>query len=74
MTVTTRLCDMPTGIKGFVRHNNDDSYTIVINSRLSYDIQRECYKHEMAHLQQGDFDHQELDVDDIEVEAHGREL
>ena len=71
MTVTTRLYDLPTRIKSFVKKNGDDSLTIVINSRLSYDCQRECYKHELAHIQNDDFDTC-MSVDEIEVEAHRR--
>ncbi len=72
MIVTTRLYDLPTRIKGFVRKNSDETYTIVINSRISYESQLECYKHEMGHIENGDFD-KDIPVDEIEAEAHRRD-
>lgn len=67
--VNVVYCDMPTTVSGFVRENLDDSRTIVLNSRLSYEAQLRKYKHETRHLKRGDLDSLE-DVQQIELEAH----
>ena len=55
MIAVVRLYDMPVSIKSYVRKNADDSYTIVINSRLSREQQKICYRHEMEHINRMDF-------------------
>ena len=48
--------------------NNDDSYTILLNARLSYERQLECYRHALLHIINEDF---EKDIsDEIEYIAH----
>lgn len=32
--VNTRIYDLPESVKGFTRHNDDDIYTAVLNSKL----------------------------------------
>lgn len=61
---TVIYADMPCTIKGFTRLT-DDYYTIVLNSRLSLEEQKETYRHELDHLQDGDF-YSERDADSIE--------
>lgn len=46
--------DLPDTVSAFIRENEDDSYTILINAHLSYEKQRQGYLHELEHLQ--DFD------------------
>lgn len=58
------LLDMDTEIMGQVTCNNDGSYTIFINARLSCEMQKEIYKHEYGHIINGDFD--KKDADSIE--------
>lgn len=48
--------------------NEDGSYTILINARLSHTGQLEAYKHAMKHIQEEDF--QKSDVQTIEYTAH----
>ena len=48
--------------------NEDGTYTILINSRLSYDGQLKAYEHAMKHIQENDFEKD--DVQKIEYEAH----
>ena len=48
--------------------NEDDSYTILINSRLNHETALEAYNHAMRHIQNEDF--QKTDVQDIEYETH----
>ena len=70
--IKQELIDMPTTLKGFTRHNPDDSYTIVLNARLNIEQQRRTWAHEMRHIIHGDFEKE--DVDAIELENHRRDL
>lgn len=66
--VNVVLMDNPFGVKGSTNKNEDGSYTIIINSRLSYEDQCSTYKHEINHILNGDFDMD--DVQKIEYFAH----
>lgn len=48
--------------------NEDGSYTILINARLSYTGQLKAYEHAMRHVK--DNDYQKADVQSIEYTAH----
>lgn len=48
--------------------NEDGSYSIFINSRLSAVGQKEAYQHAMKHIENNDF--QKSDVQAIEARAH----
>ena len=48
--------------------NEDGSYTILINSRLSNDGQLRAYRHAMKHIQNNDFEKE--NVQKIEHDAH----
>lgn len=48
--------------------NEDGSYTILINSRSATNKQLEAYRHALEHIQNGDFQRQ--DVQQIELVAH----
>lgn len=69
--VITKLYDLPTSIKAFTKKNHDDSYTIMINSRLCREQQEEGYMHEIEHIKKGDFDALD-DANDLETIRHGR--
>lgn len=58
------------GVKGneMVTVNEDDSYTILINARLSYEGQLKAYQHALRHINDDDF--QKDDVQSIEYSAH----
>ena len=65
--------DLPIGIKGFVVEDGaEDFYTIVLNARYSREANIETHKHELKHIEGGDFRSGES-ADDIEVRAHGRQ-
>lgn len=66
------LMDNSFGVKGSVNLNSDGSYTIIINSKLSYEEQKEVCKHELLHILNQDFG--ECDVNEIEEKAHNLEL
>ncbi len=66
--IYTQLADLPAAIKGFVRLNEDESYTIILNSRLSYQSNADTYKHELEHIQHGDYAN--FSADKTEQKAH----
>lgn len=57
--------------KEMVTENEDGSYTVLINARLSYEGQLQAYKHALRHINSNDFQEQEADVQKIEYNAHG---
>lgn len=66
--------DLPPTIKGMIvkmfdYEYGDDTYTIVINSRLNAEQQQEAFLHELRHLQEGDFEGVQS-VDALEFERH----
>ncbi len=62
--ISVQYLQLPSRIKGQVRKNEDDSYTIILNSRLSYEQNVKTFEHEIAHIKNDDFS--KLDVDEIE--------
>lgn len=58
------------GIKGCVRKNMDDSYTIVINPAYNWEQQQKTALHELEHILQLDFESNEYDVSALEYYAH----
>lgn len=54
--------------KEMVVPNEDGSYTILINSRLTYASQLKAYEHAMRHINNNDFE--KSDVQPIECSAH----
>lgn len=54
--------------KEMVSVNEDGSYTILINARLSYSAQLKAYEHGMKHICGDDF--QKENVQQIEYETH----
>ena len=70
ITANVIYADMPTTIKAYTVHCPDDTYTIVLNSRHCLDQLLKAYRHEMAHIENGDFDMQLKDVGLIEINAH----
>ena len=60
------IVDMPTFVDGITVKNNDGSYTILINAGLSAVGQCEAYDHEMAHINNHDYD-QIYDVNQLEM-------
>ena len=65
------MMDLPTSTDGFTRYNaEDDTYTIVLNSRSAYSRRVRAYDHEVRHIMRGDF--QRHDVQAIEYDCHER--
>lgn len=55
--------------KEFVTPNDDGSYTVFVNARLSYEMQCEEARHGIDHAEKQDFEKQR--VQEIEAQAHG---
>ena len=51
-----------------VMPNEDGSYTVLINAKLSHIGRIHAYEHAMQHIMNDDF--QKMDVQEIESEAH----
>ena len=66
--IFVRYINMDTCVKEQVISNADDSYTIIINSRLAYIDQLRAYKHAIRHIYNGDFER--YNVNAIEQNAH----
>lgn len=69
LDINTKLIDMDVLVGEQVIKNNDDSYTILLNARLSHERQLECYKHALLHINNDDFEND--NADEIEFKTHG---
>lgn len=63
------LRDMPCHVHSFVSEC-EDSYTVVLNSRLSNEQQREAAAHELSHLRNNDLQ-SSCNADSLETVRHG---
>lgn len=52
-----------------VTPNEDGSYTVLINARMSYETQRKALLHALKHILNDDFEKE--NVQQIEAAAHG---
>ena len=68
LDINTRLIDMDVLVGEQVIKNNDDSYTILLNARLSHERQLECYRHALLHIDNEDFEKD--NADKIEKNTH----
>ena len=55
------LMDLPTSVHGFICLGEDYNPCIVINTRITKELQEEAYKHELKHLENGDMDNESYD-------------
>lgn len=67
--VNTFLVNFPSPGKEMVVQNEDGSYTVLINAKLSHDGRVLAYEHALNHINSGDFE--KSDVQSIELQAHG---
>ena len=67
--VNVQYLQLPCKIKAVSTKNNDDSYTVILNSKLSYEQHLESYIHELKHITNED--HEKYDVDLIELKCRG---
>lgn len=68
--VFVHYVNMDTGVKEQVIHNTDNSFSIFINCKHSYETQMRAYKHALRHIYSGDFER--LSTDCIELDAHNQ--
>lgn len=66
--VNVILLDFPNNQKEMVVSNEDGSYTILINAKLSHEAQLRAYNHALKHINDDDF--KKMDVQEIETQAH----
>lgn len=59
---------MDTKIPEQLVKNDDDSYTIFLNARLSQESRIKSYIHALRHIEENDFE--KANVQDIELNAH----
>lgn len=69
MEYLTIFKDLPTQIKALTVKNRDDSYTVILNSRLSYEQQRQSFLHELQHITNCDFE-KDCSIDELEFKLH----
>ena len=68
--VIVKYLDLPCRVKGICTENEDDSYTIILNSKLNYEQNVESYKHELSHISNNDFSKECVD----KIECDSRKL
>ena len=66
--VNVILWNFPNNGREMVVQNEDGSYTILINSKLSDEGRLHAYEHAMKHISDNDFERE--NVQEIEVKAH----
>ena len=65
------LVNFPAPGNEMVVQNEDGTYTILINAKLSQDGQLKAYQHALSHITNEDFE--KSDIQNIEFQAHGLE-
>lgn len=69
--INVKLIDLKSSaIDELVRRNEDDSYTILLNSRQASNRLKRAYRHAMWHIENNDFDDHVSSINDIEATAH----
>lgn len=63
------LIDLPCSIRSFVQMDAEGFFTIVLNSRLSFETLREAYLHEIDHIKNKDL-YSPFTADQIEAIRH----
>ena len=66
--IIVKLIDFPTSAKEAVTKNEDGTYTVFINAKLSHEMQLESYAHALAHIMGSDFEKE--NADQVELMAH----
>ena len=66
---TILYIDLPGGVKGAVTPNDDGTYLIFINSKLSDKDREHTFLHELAHIQLDHFNQHDKPVVECEKEV-----
>lgn len=70
MTLNVQVLDFKTTCgTELVTPNEDGTYTVLINARMSYETQRKALLHALGHIFNDDFEKE--NVQQIEAAAHG---
>jgi Zn-dependent peptidase ImmA (M78 family) len=56
MTPNVYFLELPSRVKGYVCKNEDDTHTIILNSRLSLEQNMKTFLHELSHIENNDFE------------------
>ncbi len=56
------LLNLPYKVRGLTTKNSDETYTIFLNSRLTFEQQMKTYLHELLHIKNCDFDRTDVNV------------
>ena len=49
-----RLVDLPVSVRGFCFHDDNGDEFIILNSRLTWEQNRDTYLHEQEHIERGE--------------------
>jgi len=49
-----RLMDLPTTVRGYCFHDDNGEEFVVLNSRLTHEMNQHTYDHEQEHIRRGD--------------------
>lgn len=55
---------------GFVVANSDGTYTIFLNTRITFEMQQKTVEHELKHIERNDLWQENPDAQKIEAETH----
>lgn len=50
-----RMVELPEGVRGATAPNDDGTFSVYLNSRLSREIGSSCLEHELRHIVHDDF-------------------
>lgn len=64
--INVQILDFGNSIPAVVTINDDGSFSIFLNARLTYEKRLEAYWHEIRHIQNQDF-YSEMSVDGLET-------
>lgn len=70
--INVQILDMDTKVPEHLVKNNDDSYTIFLNARMSRENQIASYYHALKHIAEDDF--QKENVQEIEKSTHSSKI
>ena len=69
--IHTFIVDFPVScVSEMVRKNEDGSYTILLNAKMSHEKLEKSYKHAIWHIEHNDFEKENVQI--IECEAHNK--
>lgn len=63
--VIIRCINLPIGVNGFVRKDSDDNYNVYINAKLPMSVQQSVLRHEIEHIERGDY-WNDIEITDVE--------